>query len=109
MGLFQLKREHRSWKVYVIRVSISPALPSWVTLALVHQLGKHQTLGRRDRSFSAQVTACPFRELPAQSYSQREPVAGSCDGRLGCERRKQNQDLMMLVRRRVVSMKKRSC
>lgn len=101
LGLFQLKREHRSCKVYVSRVSILPALPRWVTLALVHQLGEHQTLGRRGRSFgAAQVAACTFRGSPTRSYSQREPVAGRCDGRLRCGRRKQNKDLTRLVRRK---------
>lgn len=59
--LFQLKRECRFHRVYVSRVSISPALPRWITWALVEE---HQTLARRDRSFgSAQVIACTLRGL----------------------------------------------
>lgn len=59
--LFQLKMEQRFHRVYVRGVSISPALPRWMTWALVEE---HLTLVRRAGSFgAAQVIACTLRGL----------------------------------------------
>lgn len=77
--LFQRKGKHRSYKVYVSRVTILPVVPKWVTLSRCHWQSTRLWAGRMRIPVLCQSQLTCLRVI----HSLREPGAGEVPWQAG--------------------------